>query len=208
MNLASPSLPVEWAVAEQAAPQESVSGDAHLMLPHSQGLLLAVIDGSGHGPEAAHATKLAVDVLREAPEQSVIAHLHRCHEALAGSRGVVMTLADYHQQDRTLTLCGVGNVEATLFRAHPAQGSARQEAALLRGGVVGDHLPAPMATLVPVHPGDVLVMATDGVRTDFTADAVLRCPPRQSAGLLLRKHVRGNDDALVLVVRFPDFRHE
>jgi negative regulator of sigma-B (phosphoserine phosphatase) len=208
MDLASPSLPLEWGVAEQAAPHESVTGDAHLMLPTSTGLLFAVIDGSGHGPEAAHATGLALNALREAPEQSVIAHLRGCHTALAGSRGVVMTLADYHQQERTLTLCGIGNVEATLFRARPEAGEARQECAMLRGGVVGSHLPEPFATIVPVHGGDVLVMATDGLRTDFTPETVLRSPPRQSAAALLRKHARGTDDAVVLVVRFPDPRHE
>ena len=208
MDLASPSLPLEWGVAAQAAPNESVTGDAHLMLPTSTGLLLAVIDGSGHGPEAAQATQRALDTLREAPEQSVIAHLHDCHAALAGSRGVVMTIADYHRAERTLTFCGVGNVEALLFRARPAAGGARQESAMLRGGVVGSHLPEPFATIIPVHGGDVLVMATDGVRHDFAPEAVLRSPPRQSAGALLKKHARGTDDAVVLVVRFPDFRHE
>jgi negative regulator of sigma-B (phosphoserine phosphatase) len=203
MDLASPSLPIEWGVAAQAAPRESVTGDAHLMLPTSTGVLLAVIDGSGHGPEAAHATGLALNALREAPEQSVIAHLRACHVALAGSRGVVMTLADFNQQDRTLTLCGIGNVEAVLFRARPGQGAARQESAMLRGGVVGSHLPEPFATMVPVHGGDTLVMATDGLRNDFSADSVLRSSPRQSAGALLAKHVRGNDDAVVLVIRFP-----
>src|SRR3954462_13284912 len=160
MDLASPSLPLEWGVAAQPAPQESVTGDAHLMLPTSTGLLFAVIDGSGHGPEAAHAAGLALNALREAPEQSVIAHLQNCHEALAGSRGVVMTLANYHQQERTLTLCGIGNVEAVLFRARPAEGGAKQASAMLRGGVVGSHLPEPFATTVPVFSGDVLVMAT------------------------------------------------
>jgi negative regulator of sigma-B (phosphoserine phosphatase) len=208
MDLASPSLPLEWGAAAQAAPNESVTGDAHLMLPTSTGLLFAVIDGSGHGPEAAHATGLALAALREAPEQSVIAHMRNCHEAMAGSRGAVITLADYHQQERTLTLCGIGNVEAVLFRARPAASGARQEAAMLRGGVVGSHLPEPFATIVPVHGGDVLVMASDGLRNDFSADSVLRSPPRQSAGALLRKHARGNDDAVVLVVRFPKPRHE
>lgn len=208
MDLASPSLPLEWGVAGQAAPHESVTADAHLLLPTSTGLLLAVIDGSGHGPEAAQAAQLAVTTLREAPEQSVIAHLRNCHAALAGSRGAVMTLADYHQQDCTLTLCGVGNVEAVLFRARPAAGAAAQESAMLRGGVVGAHLPEPFATTVPVHGGDVLVMASDGLRHDFSPETVLRSPPRQSAGVLLRKHARGTDDAVVLVVRFPEPRHD
>lgn len=207
MDLANLSLPVEWGVAEQAAPRESVTGDAYLMLPTGTGLLLAVVDGCGHGAEAAQAARLALDTLRDAPGETVISHVRRCHAALAGSRGVVMTLAEYHRRESTLTLCGVGNVEAVLFRARPAAGSARQEGAMLRGGIVGDHLPEPVATVMPVHAGDVLVMASDGVRPDFTADSVLRSPPRQSAGALLRKHTKGNDDALVFVVRFPEGRH-
>lgn len=195
-------------MAEQAAPHESVIADAYLMLPNRHGMLLAVIDGCGHGAEAAQAAHLALDTLRESPDETVISHLRRCHGALAGSRGAVMTLADYDAQEHTLTLCGVGNVEAVLFRARPASGTARQEGALLRGGVVGAHLPEPVATLVPVHAGDVLVLASDGLRPDFTPDSVLRSPPRHSAGALLKKHLRGNDDALVLVVRFPDPRHE
>lgn len=208
MDLANPSLHLEWGVAEQAAPHESVIADAYLMLPTSRGVLLAVLDGCGHGAEAARPAQLALDTLRESPDESVISHVRRCHRALAGTRGAVLTLADYHAQDHTLTLCGVGNVEAVLFRARPAPGGARQEGALLRGGVIGANLPEPVATIVPVHGGDVLVMASDGLRPDFTPDSVLRSPPRQSAGALLRKHVRGNDDALVLVVRFPDLRHE
>ncbi len=208
MKLASPSHPVDWGVAQQAAPQESVTGDAYLILPHSHGLLLAVIDGCGHGPEAAHAARLATETLREQPERSVLDHLTRCHAALAGSRGVVMTLADFDSRDRTLTLCAIGNVEAVLFRAGSVTGDLRQESAVLRGGVVGDHLPAPFATIIPVNPGDVLVMASDGLRTDFAPEAVLRAPPQQAASLLLRKHAKGNDDALVLVARFPEHRHE
>ncbi len=203
MEIASPIHRLEWGVARQTAPGESVTGDAHLLLPHQRGLLLAVIDGSGHGPEAAHAAAWAVATLRGMPECSVLEQLNRCHAALARTRGVVMTLADFNRHDQTLTLCGVGNVEAVLFRAETAADNATSESALLRGGVVGAQLPAPYAAVVPVHAGDVLVMATDGVRTDFSRNTALHNPPQRAADQLLRQHARGTDDALVLVARFP-----
>src|SRR5205823_4595645 len=117
MEIASSLQQVEWAVAQRALPGESVSGDRHVVLPHRRGVTLAVIDGLGHGTEAAKAAELAAATLRRMPENNLLAHLNCCHLALTNSRGVVMTLAEFNLRDHTLTLCGVGNVEATLFRS-------------------------------------------------------------------------------------------
>jgi negative regulator of sigma-B (phosphoserine phosphatase) len=204
MEIASPLQRIDWAVAQRALPGEDVSGDRHLILAHQRGLMLAVIDGCGHGPEAAKAAEIAADTLRLMPESDLLFHLHRCHRALAGSRGVVMTLAEFNTGNGTLNLCGVGNVEATLFHAAPAAGEPPEESALLRGGVVGAQLPEPFASVIRVQPGDVLIMASDGLRPDFTRDVVLRNPPQRLADHILDKNFKGSDDALVLVARFRE----
>src|SRR5262245_17855870 len=111
METASALDRIEWGVARLIHPGESVSGDVHVVVPHGRGVLLAVIDGSGHGPEAARAAQLAVAALQQDPNADVADHLARCHAALGRSRGAVMTLADFNSRERTLTLCGVGNVE-------------------------------------------------------------------------------------------------
>lgn len=208
MDLAKAQPPLDWAVAQKSIPGQNVSGDAHVVLPHRDGVLLAVIDGSGHGPEAAEAAHLAVATLREEPASPVQLHLHRCHVSMAHSRGAVMTLADFNAKQKTLTLCGVGNVEATLFHAHPAPGAPAQESALLRGGVVGAQLPEPYASTLPVFAGDVLVMASDGIRLDLTRDQALRLLPQRLADWLLERNFKGTDDALALVVRFRDHENE
>lgn len=202
METASSPLPLDWGCASRPAPGESVSGDAHVVEPHGRGVLLAVIDGCGHGPEAAHAAKVAATTLRAVPESPADFHLNRCHTALADTRGVVMTLADYNRRQQTLTLCGIGNVEATVFRAAPAAGAPAAESALLRGGVLGAQLPSPYASTVPVHAGDTLVMVSDGVRATFDRDQALLLPVQRLADLILDKNFKGADDALVLVARF------
>jgi negative regulator of sigma-B (phosphoserine phosphatase) len=194
---------VEWGTAHHVSPGQKESGDLAVALPHRRGLLLAVIDGCGHGPEAARVAQAAADCLREQPDDSVLGQVHRCHAALAGTRGVVMTLADYDATESALTLCGIGNVEAVLFRARAERGAPARETALLRGGIVGGERPAPYASVVPVHGGDVLVMLTDGVRAEFAPDLALRQPPQRLAEQLLARNSKGNDDALVLVARFP-----
>jgi phosphoserine phosphatase RsbX len=197
---------VDWAVAKKSAPGQTVSGDLHLIQPHERGVLLAVVDGLGHGPEASRAAIIAVDALRQQPGDSVHALTNRCHAALTRTRGVVMTLANFDSADRTITWCGVGNVEARLFR-HDASRAPSPESALLRGGTVGSQLPVLYASVIPVNPGDVLVLASDGIRPDYEDDVPLKGPPQRIADYILQKYFKGGDDALVLVARFEGTNH-
>jgi len=204
METASSLDRLEWAVAQRTLPGQNVSGDRHVVLTHRRGVTPAVIDGVGHGPEAAKAAELAANTLQLVPESSLLTHLNRCHLALAKSRGAVMTLAEFNLRELTLTLCGVGNVEAILGRAVVPQGSPAQECALLRGGVVGDQLPAPHASVIPIRPGDVLVMASDGLRTDQVRDLAWRSSLQHLADQMLEKNFKGSDDALVLLARLRE----
>lgn len=194
---------VEWGEAHHHSPGQTESGDRAVVLPHRRGVLLAVIDGCGHGPEAARAAQVAVSALRASPDETALGQLARCHAALGDTRGVVMTLADFDAGDGTLTLCGVGNVEAHLFRFRPAKGSSARETALLRAGILGGERAFPHASVVPIHGGDVLVMHTDGIRPDVGADLPLRQSAQRLADQILARHTKGTDDALVLVARFP-----
>lgn len=199
---ASMRLPVEWGVASRAIPGQSVSGDAYVVQPFSGGVLLAAVDGLGHGAEATAAASLAVGVLREHAEESPIALVGRCHESLRSTRGVVMSLASFHEADATLTWLGVGNVEGTLLRARPGFSPPREDF-LLRPGVVGFQISPLRAVVVPVLTGDLLIFATDGIDSRFKEDAKNSLAPQACADAILARYVKPNDDALVLAVRFP-----
>jgi serine phosphatase RsbU (regulator of sigma subunit) len=207
MTLPSLSSLIDWAVAQRALPGEDVSGDLFLVQPHDRGVLFAVVDGVGHGPEAAHAAAIALEQLRVHPQESVHSLFGLCHAALTGTRGAVMTVASYHAADRTITWCGIGNVEGLLFRAGTPAGAAPSERALLRGGLLGAQLPPFYANVVPVHADDLLIFATDGLRADLEQDVPVRLPPQRVADHILAKYFKGNDDALVLVARFPESNH-
>ncbi|SDS41209.1 Stage II sporulation protein E (SpoIIE) [Opitutus sp. GAS368] len=205
MKPTSLTHPVDWAVAQKATPGQTVSGDRHLVQPHGRGVLLAVVDGIGHGPEAGRAAAIAVDALLQQPGDSVHALTKRCHAALALTRGVVMTLVALDLDDRTITWCGVGNVEARLFRVEA--GFTTPESALLRGGTVGSQLPVLYANVIPVNPGDVLIMVSDGIRPDYEHDVPVKGPPQRIADHILQKYYKGTDDALVLVARINETNH-
>ena len=194
-------LIIEWGTASLTMAGEVKSGDKHVVkvLPH--GALLAVIDGLGHGEEAEAAANAAVMVLQAAGNESLISLLKRCHEGLRSTRGVVISLASFNAVDETMTWVGVGNVEGVLQRADPAADPG-YESLMLRNGVVGSRLPLLHAEIVPVMRGDTLILATDGVRREFTERLALGAGPQQLADKILGRYAKRTDDALVLVARY------
>jgi negative regulator of sigma-B (phosphoserine phosphatase) len=192
---------VEWAVCARPLPGETESGDLHLVAPLLTGVLIAVVDGLGHGPEAASAARIATASLRERPQDGTAELMRRCHASLQGTRGVVMSIASIDAETNQLTWVGVGNVDAILFRANPDAMPAR-ESLPQRGGVVGFRIPSLRITTLPIARGDMLVVATDGVRSNFCADSPLGWHPQDAADYMLKRHGRGTDDALVLVARY------
>src|SRR5947207_15925672 len=94
---------IDWGVATLAHAGETESGDLHLVKRVGRGTLVAAVDGLGHGAEAAAAARAPVAALDQYAEESLQPLMRRCHEALAGSRGVVLTLAHFGVEPPALT---------------------------------------------------------------------------------------------------------
>src|SRR5260370_32623458 len=86
-------LGIDWGVATLALPGEAESGDRHLVQPTPNGVLLAAVDGLGHGAEAGVAARTAIDLLAHYAHESLLGLVNRCHQGLLNTRGVVMSLA-------------------------------------------------------------------------------------------------------------------
>lgn len=196
-------LRVEWGVAFRTLPGQSESGDQYLVEEVPDGRLFAVVDGLGHGAEAAAAARTAIAILKKQPEATLLSHFRRCHDGLQKTRGAVMTLAAFNSRDNSLSWMGVGNVEGLLRRAAAPDGEVCREGPMLRGGVVGYQLPSLFATIIPVHAGDTLALYTDGIRFDFTTPLLSSADsPQMQADRILAAYGGSGDDALVLVARF------
>src|SRR5262249_60295540 len=102
---------LQWAVAGRPRSGGTVSGDLHAVLPFEGGILVAAVDGLGHGDEAALAARTAVAMLSQQPEDSVIGLLRHCHDGLLETRGVVMSLASFNRRDSSLNEIVGGIVE-------------------------------------------------------------------------------------------------
>jgi negative regulator of sigma-B (phosphoserine phosphatase) len=197
---------LEWSAASSALPGQATSGDMYLVKAFADGALAAVVDGLGHGEEALVASRRAIDLLSAHAAESVITQVNRCHEALRSTRGVAMTVVSFNFIESVVTVLGIGNVETVLVRGN---GSAvpPSETMLLRAGVVGYQLPALRASVLPIHRGDLMLFCTDGIDASFTDRLSAADPPKRLANRILEEHYKGNDDAMVLAVKFHGTSH-
>lgn len=191
---------LEVGIAQAVSPGEVQSGDVCFLQELDDRALLGVIDGLGHGAEAAQAAEAARAALDGPPDQSVGALMMRCHEQLRETRGAAMTLIAFDGHKLQLEWIGVGNVAAVLL--HPEiSGKLRRTDLFVRGGVAGVQVPSMVVSSARFALGDMVVAATDGVHTSF-ADNINRMEPAQQlAERLLGRYQTGHDDALVVVAR-------
>jgi phosphoserine phosphatase RsbX len=190
---------LEWSVATAVMPGQIESGDRHVVCPYPDAVLVAVIDGLGHGVEAAAAARTAADTLEQHAGAPVTVLVERCHESLRSTRGVTLSLATISTRAHLLTWAGVGNVEGLLRRAQPG---LPDERLLLRKGVVGSHLPPLQASVIGLRRDDLLVFATDGVEQDVAQTLPVRGTLQGIANAAIARGSKGIDDALVLLMRY------
>jgi negative regulator of sigma-B (phosphoserine phosphatase) len=178
---------------------EERSGDLAVFVPTAAGALVGLIDGLGHGPEAADAAERCADVVRQHAEAEAQDLLQACHEALVHTRGVVMTVAWFDLERARLSWAGVGNVDARLVRQGP---ELREDVALVFGGVLGYRMPNVRTASMPLERGDLLVMITDGIDSAISPGLAGGGAAQMMADRIFAMHGRCSDDALVVVVRY------
>ena len=190
---------VEYGVAKAALEGHDESGDQHVVCGNQKGVLIAAIDGIGHGGAAAAAAGAAASVIMAGADEPIISLVEQCQEKLRSTRGVVMSLASIDTGHGLMTWLGIGNVQGVLMRVD-RQGNSH-ETLLLRGGVVGSQLPPLQATVLQIARGDTIYLVTDGIQRDFAQSLTPLENPQRAADRILEQFRNENDDALVLVAR-------
>jgi anti-sigma regulatory factor (Ser/Thr protein kinase) len=181
-----------------AAPHESVSGDSWAAVTGpSQGRLI-VADGLGHGPVAAAAADAAVEVFEGTPAIDPAEVLERAHAALQGTRGAAVAIVAYDAEQGTVAVCGAGNISGRLISG------VEDRALMMQHGTVGLQIRHAAAVKHVWPPHALLVLHSDGITTRWNLEDVpglLRCPAIVVAAWILHMHLRGRDDATVVVLR-------
>ena len=191
--------PIAIAVAARPYPGEAVNGDAWQVDCDGDICRIAVIDGLGHGPQAAAAAMAATTDLAAHPGYDPAAAVQSCHEALKGTRGAALLVARINVAAGKLTFAGVGNVEGQLWQ------NGRTQHLVSDRGIVGSVLPRLRPVTVPLEANWLLLMYTDGIRNRFDLNAPRETAPDGPgcAEALLDGWSRSTDDATVLVAQPP-----
>ncbi len=202
---AAPAESVQWSVVARCRHGEMTSGDLAVVSSRRDGTLVAGIDGLGHGSEAARAARRAADVVRETATGDLVGLINRCHDALRGTRGAAISLAFVSAVTSEMTWVGVGSVEGRLLSGDPSATRPKGSLALERG-VPGHELPPLRTATLGVRPGDVLVLATDGIEAAFADTPDISGSPQAISERIVAAHWRRSDDALVVAVRYLGVR--
>ena len=181
-------------------PGEVACGDRAVVAEAGGRILVAAIDGLGHGVDAEAAALEAVRALELGPGEALEDLFARCDTRLRATRGVVMGLAQLDETGR-LRWLGVGNIEGVVVRGPGAPVPGR-ELMLALGGIVGYRMPELHARELAMFAGDTLVLATDGIRPGFAAAVSAARSPQEIADELLARWSTGRDDACAVVARY------
>jgi anti-sigma regulatory factor (Ser/Thr protein kinase) len=160
--------------------------------------LIAVIDGLGHGPQAAMASAAGVRSFRERSGPSLEMLLQDMHGALRPTRGAAVGVMLVDLERAVVEFAGVGNIAATI-----ATDKAARRAVSLPG-IIGHEMRRVQTFTYPWQQDATLVMYSDGLSGNWNLSDYPGLAPRSPlviAAVLYRDFCRGNDDVTVLVLK-------
>lgn len=177
---------------------EEAPGDGWLVQASGEYRTVLVVDGLGHGPNAAFAARTATDVFAENPAATPGALMRLCHGALAATRGAAGGAARVEPAKMQGSFAGVGNISCRV----ETSGERRQ--LVSHSGTLG-HVMRRLQEFEFAFPaGALLILHSDGLTSRWSCDEYPGLMNKHAgliAGVLYRDHDRGSDDVTVVVLK-------
>lgn len=155
---------------------------------------MAVVDGLGHGNEAAiaaHAATRTVLEHRDLPLEQILRHCDRQLQPTRGAAMAVLRLAE----DGSGEFCGIGNIEVQSLAGRPV-------GLFCLPGIVGHSLRALRTMPFTLQGGDILCLHSDGVSSRGNLRGCLPGAPRVVARCIVDAWGRLHDDATAVVLGY------
>lgn len=171
-------------------------GDAWRIVIDRQRLSVLVVDGLGHGSEAASVSATATAVFGASAGGDPHVALMAIDKATRGSRGSAASVVVVDEATGQLHFCGVGNVDGRVMDPEDTVHLVPQN------GIVGHTVPTLRPTATPWRDGARLVMHSDGISARWRAESypgLAAAHPALLAGVIFRDFARERDDVTVLV---------
>jgi anti-sigma regulatory factor (Ser/Thr protein kinase) len=176
---------------------ETECGDAWRIVLGRRRISVLLVDGLGHGPEAAAAASIATTMFARLAGSPPEEALQAVSEAMRSGRGAALSIVAIDEAARLVRFSGVGNVDGRLLVAD------QTEHLIPQNGIVGHTMPVVRSTVVPWPVGGLLVMHSDGIAPRWRLDAypgLMTAHPALVAGVIYRDFGRDRDDATILLL--------
>lgn len=187
------TAPMKWRAchASRPHPAETANGDVAVVRQEQGAVLVAIVDGLGHGIHANAAAATAASFLHTVSMTlSAETMCRRLHDALRGTRGVVATIV-YVTGDQ-LHGCGVGNVELRTVGATVS--------AVLNPGILGVRALRFRAFEAVVSGTARLHLFSDGISSRFDPAKFANLPLEEACQQILQQWSKPTDDASILIL--------
>jgi len=158
------------------------------------GLLVALVDGLGHGNEAGVAAQAAARTVlghRELPPDQILRH---CDQQLHPTRGAAMAVLRLEADGRG-EFCGIGNIDVQSLAGQPP-------GLFCLPGIVGHSVRVLRTMPFTMQSGDIYCLHTDGVSSRANLRGCLPGAPRTVARCIVDTWGRPHDDATALVLGY------
>jgi anti-sigma regulatory factor (Ser/Thr protein kinase) len=179
------------------APDEPVSGDGWSLRMDPGAVSLLVVDGLGHGPLAAEAARAGIKAFTSG-HGSPRELLQSLSSAMAPTRGGSAAVARIEPRTGAVRYCGVGNIAGAIVTPDG------QKNLVSHNGTLGREARKFEEYAYDWPSGATLIMHSDGLTSRWQVDlypGILQRHPSILAAALYRDHMRGRDDATVVVAR-------
>ncbi|WP_223851453.1 anti-sigma regulatory factor [Cupriavidus pauculus] len=181
-----------------AAPGERVSGDGWSVNIDASTIEVMVADGLGHGPDAAVAADAALAAFHRPRPRGAGRFVELAHNALRGTRGAAIAIAQADAATGRVSFSGAGNVVGRILSG------VTDRTLLAQNGTAGVQLRSNVQEQDMEWPAHaLLLLCSDGVQSRWQLEdrSLLQRDPALVAAFVIWKFCRGRDDATVVVIR-------
>lgn len=190
----------------------------HVTVDAEEKALVAVVDGTGHGTEAAKATATIVNCMKKNYAIDLVSIVRACHECATFSRGAALGLLFLDIGKSAFEYVGIGNIELIIattgkkrrrrvsaISIWPSNPDVEISTFVSNNGIVGHNLPEKLLTFThEFTPTDIIEMHSDGIPRKFDLRQLpnlMALSPFSIADAMIAEFARNEDDATTMVAK-------
>lgn len=184
--------------ASRPIPTELLNGDDYIITHlSSTEILIAIIDGLGHGKHANIAADLATEQILLKRDQPIDLIMQHTHNVLKGTRGAVAGICKIDTDKKKLLFTGIGNIEGQVIN------TVSTKSLISFGGIVGHNIRTPRVFEFDFKEGYNLCMYSDGIVSSWKDEEIDWTEhPQINAEKILNKKSRNSDDATIIIISY------